>query len=114
MYHRAILADGSTVFMINEKNCTVNYGSNRLQNICGMIGIDINGFKPPNKIGVDTFYLWIAKDGIIPPGTKEETHTKLSTECNIKSTSGKTNGVACASWVITKGNMDYLRQTVNW
>jgi hypothetical protein len=51
--------------------------------ICGAIKVDVNGFKGPNKHGVDIFSIWVQENKIIPMGIqgdgKENTCSTSST-----------------------------------
>lgn len=78
-----------------------------LQNLCGSIEVDINGFKKPNKDGVDYFVFWISKQGVVPNGLAGMPATSNSFEggCKDITTAG---GHGCAAWVIYNNNMDYL------
>ena len=82
---------------------------------CGHIMVDVNGPKPPNRAGVDYFYLTIKTGGYgLIPNSGGITKPKNCTSwcCTYNNTSD-TNGVTCTGWVITKGNMDYLRRDIS-
>lgn len=104
---RAILVDGSRILiLVHNADCSANYGTSKaLQNTCGEIKVDTNGDKGPNQWGVDHFFFWVTKDGIIPSGSQQETLYQFSEMCANKSTA---NGWACTAWVIYNENMDYL------
>lgn len=109
---KAILADGSTIFTY-VYNGTCNAGSGNLYNIvCGEINVDINGNKPPNRLGVDLFLFYLTKNGIVPMGTNLENGFTFSSFCSDKSkgliVGSGYNGAGCTAWVIYNGNMDYL------
>lgn len=95
---KAQLADG-TIFatLTNSADCSVEQHGVKL---CGVIYIDINGFKPPNQWGKDFFQLNVTKTGIIPSGAPV-----FPNEFNNYCLSG---GYSCAAWVIYNENMDYL------
>lgn len=103
-FAKAVLADGTLItFVARNDTCGDTRGSsNALQNLCGFIYADVNGFKKPNQYGRDLFGFYITKYGVIPIGTSFET-TYPPTNCNKTLT-----GYACTAWVIEKGNMDYL------
>lgn len=105
---KARLADGSFIYLyVQSANCSTNNGNNSaLQHICADIDIDINGSKGPNRVGVDVFYFWITREGVIPFGTKDDTAYPLS-GCY-------TFGHACTAWVVANQNMDYMDRTVTW
>lgn len=78
----------------------------------GQIGIDINGNKRPNKFGVDFFWFTFNKNGELFAGRGEGTggiygNCELST-----SNSNWSNGYGCSEWIITHGNMDYLKRNI--
>ena len=77
-------------------------------NYCFQFDVDINGDKPPNRWGVDTFIFHATKDKIIPRGGAG-TQGRQST-CNpVTTASNWYNGSGCGAWVIQMGNMDYLK-----
>lgn len=104
-FAKAQLADG-TIFFIDVHNisCNANYGiSKKLQNVCGTINVDINGFKPPNQNGRDKFIFWYTKYGIEPLGSAMETTNNNFDSCKKGGT-----GNGCTAWVIYNEDMDYL------
>lgn len=107
---RAMLTDGSLIeCTTRSKDCTQVRGSSlATANSCGIILIDINGFKGPNQQGIDTFDFLLTKYGIVPEGTVYDSFQSFNGGCNDKSTS---TGFACAAWVIYNENMDYLKCT---
>ena len=71
----------------------------------------------PNKnneftTGKNLFYFMIVKNGVYPQGIENKNLPSNSYlfpgECSISSTS-RSNGRACAAWVIYNENMDYLK-----
>ena len=73
---------------------------------CGRIYVDINGFKNPNKDGIDRFGFQIRRDGIVPYGFKDA-HNSISFENNCVG-SGNYEGT-CTAWLLQNENMDYLK-----
>ena len=71
--------------------------------------VDINGEKQPNTVGKDLFYFEYAEDkGLFPLGApnvglKSEEYT---TDCSLEAS----HGFGCAYYVLTFGNMDYLKK----
>ncbi len=102
------LLDGSSVlFAYPQANCGLSRGTSlAVSNICSEIYVDINGLKKPNKVGVDFFFFYFTKYGIIPAGTSAETSYTFSTHCLNASALG--SGFGCTAWVIYNENMDYL------
>ena len=106
-----VLADGTYILGITimSSECKANRGTSpALQNVCGEIFVDVNGKTPPNATGKDVFLFYYTKFGLIPMGTAEETGFPFDTYCNLDKP-GILNGYGCTAWVITHGNMDYLR-----
>ncbi len=100
---QAVLADGSAILQIyiSHPNCNINDDIGGTNTYCGFIVIDIDGpNKGKNWYGVDLFAFNITKDGIIPNHSADniKDHIEYCTQ----------NGIACAAWVLEKGNMDYL------
>lgn len=63
----AILADGSTMLVDHtNENCSSSLGGSI--NGCGLITIDINGFKNPNTVGKDIYRIYVLNNGIVPGG----------------------------------------------
>lgn len=78
----------------------------------GQIGIDINGNKRPNKFGVDFFWFTFNKNGELFAGRGEGTGG-IYGNCELSpSNSNWSNGYGCSEWIITHGNMDYLKRNV--
>ena len=106
-FYKIVLVDGTLMrFSASSPDCTINNGSSKLlANTCGIIGVDINGFKRPNTVGVDYFNFWFTKYGIVPCGSQDNTTHAFQAQCRDKSIQ---TGLACTSWVLTNENMDYL------
>lgn len=82
------------------------------QTYAGQIGIDINGNKRPNKFGVDFFWFTFNKNGELFAGRGEGTGG-IYGNCELSpSNSNWSNGYGCSEWIITHGNMDYLKRNV--
>ena len=98
-----LLADGTAIdFYIYDKNCISSFG--QLQNLCGILYVDIDGVKGPNTFGKDYFSFHVAKSGIYPYGAQitETNSADYGQSCFA-------SGSNCAGWVIEMGNMDYLK-----
>jgi prepilin-type N-terminal cleavage/methylation domain-containing protein len=75
---------------------------------CGKVYVDLNGKKKPNTTDIDVFTFDIVQDGIVPAGSRKQTHFEEQiglTAC----LNGATNLGQCTSWVLEKKNMEYLR-----
>lgn len=92
---RAQLSDGTSI-MFNTSSCT--------SPILGQIYIDINGFKDPNQLGKDFFYIYINKDKIFPGGDPSMQGTSYFIDHCVT-----TEGYGCAAWVVYNENLDYLK-----
>lgn len=66
-------------------NCDTPLGSSGIK-ACGSIIVDLNGFKPPNKIGVDMFGMWITENGSVPFGAQGD--AGAYTDCIIPPNTG--------------------------
>ena len=100
-----VLANGTSFWILNLPNNTV-----------GQIGIDINGDKRPNKLGVDFFWFTFGMDGNLYAGRgpyNEKTPAGEYNNCELGG-SGLSiyNGYGCSEWIITHENMDYLKRNV--
>ena len=100
-----VLANGTGFWILNLPNNTV-----------GQIGIDINGDKRPNKLGVDFFWFTFGMDGNLYAGRgpyNEKTPAGEYNNCELGG-SGLSiyNGYGCSEWIITHENMDYLKRNV--
>lgn len=88
---RAILSNGSLLaFIISNPACNSAVGS--INNTCGWVDVDVNGFRGPNIIGRDIFFIWFTGDGILPFGSYSD---------NMECISG---GNGCATKVLLNQN----------
>lgn len=86
-----VLADGTLLRMeVSKSDCSFDmtpYNGNYTR--CAYINVDINGFKPPNKIGKDIFDFDVLPNRILPYGSMPVDSTKV---CSATSTA---NGWDC-------------------
>lgn len=120
-YDRMVLADGSTLIVTNlggTSTCTnthMGFPAN-----CGVVVLDVNGLKQPNKLGRDIYYFLFGADGkLLPFGTLgfydtngDAAHKSWSdwwTYCNpnFASTWGASGGWACAGRILRESGMNY-------
>lgn len=102
-----VLANG-TSFWILSLPASISGG----ETYAGQIGIDINGNKRPNKFGVDFFWFTFNKNGELFAGRGEGTGG-IYGNCELSpSNSNWSNGYGCSEWIITHGNMDYLKRNI--
>ena len=97
---RVILNDGMIFnFSSSKADCSA------YDYYCGIIDVDVNGFKKPNLYGYDVFMFWVAKDKIVPRGD-----AMAKAPITFRGNCGNQfQGTSCAAWVIYNENMDYLR-----
>ena len=113
---RLKLSDGTIItFYIYNNNCNDVWGKGKaLENVCGNVAVDINGYGKPNQYGIDYFSFLLTKYGVVPMGTSEQTGMfTFNNYCRDKSIGVVSrmgaNGFGCTAWVIYNENMDYLR-----
>lgn len=115
VYARGILADGTAfLFWSGGSGCNTDNSSNgkgKYSRVCGSVSVDINGHKNPNRAGVDYFTFNITKWGVVPSGGPDY-KSFYGSSCKYSDQSN-TNGASCTAWVITNGNMDYLRRDIS-
>lgn len=114
-YAKAQLVDGSIIAVDSIGATCEDWGSApMLQQVCGEAYVDINGFKPPNQIGIDLFYFYITKTGITPAGSSLEPvdNFPFDSYCKDKTSA---NGWGCTAWILYNENMDYLNcNNLSW
>ncbi|MBQ3311766.1 hypothetical protein IJG72_06785, partial [bacterium] len=113
-YPQAILSSGTSIAMgdmgIYNKTCNGTYSSDTDKIKCGGMYVDIDG---PNKgkynFGTDVFTFDITKDGILPSYTA----SYCSKNNNIFACIDEESRYGFITWVLEKGNMDYLKTDSN-
>ena len=110
-YAKARLSDGSSIYYrVYDAACSFPVGG--VSSVCGEFGVDTNGDKLPNELGVDLFTFYLSKSGITPMGTPKETFISFASQCSDKTLGihgGAYNGAGCTAWVLYNENMDYLK-----
>ena len=114
----AIRLDDGTILwggFIGSASCSLVRGqSKQLQNVCADFGIIVGGSgKDKYYVGKEIFYVYLTKNSIVPLGTNDNITRPFPEYCNPNiagAAGGQYNGYGCAAWVLTKGNMDYLRR----
>lgn len=102
-----VLANGTSFWILNLPQNDIENST-----YSGQIGIDINGNKRPNKFGVDFFWFTFNKNGELFAGRGEGTGG-IYGNCELSpSNSNWSNGYGCSEWIITHGNMDYLKRNI--
>jgi len=98
MFPTALLADGTTIAFRNmAADCSFTMGD-QIQVVCASLYVDVNGLKGPNRLGKDTFWFRVTKQGIYPWGTYNDGYSDCSKS---------TNGFGCAGKVIKEGAINY-------
>ena len=89
-YYKLILNDGSVLILRGGLAEKYNFE----------IFYDVNGKKGPNQWGYDLFEFDENNGKIVPCGFLTDWEQKCPTD---------SKGYSCAAWIISKGNMDYLK-----
>lgn len=118
-YTKLRLADGTSVAVTQlNDDCSLDWGSGQLANVCGLVLMDINGEKSPNTYGEDLFGFALTKTGLVPLGTQMQTNGyPFSGFCSQNSNANfkYQNGMSCTAWALYNNNMDYLDcKGLNW
>lgn len=84
-------------------DCVTDRGDGTLTR-CGTIEMDVNGVKPPNKIGRDVFGVVVLSNGTVVPSGTYDTPAAVAADCT---TSAGGNGWMCSSKVIKEDKENY-------
>lgn len=109
-YTKMLLADGTSIAIKQlNSNCEDSWGNSAtLQNVCGIVLMDVNGKTSPNQYGVDTFGFAFTKNGLVPLGGDMQTNAyTFDNFCNTDNNSANENGLGCTAWAIQNGNNEY-------
>ncbi|MDD3149200.1 MAG: prepilin-type N-terminal cleavage/methylation domain-containing protein [Candidatus Gastranaerophilales bacterium] len=88
-----ILNNGSLIrFNVDKSNCSSPVGD---YTRCGYINVDVNGFKKPNTVGKDIFYMNLTLNSLIPHGARGINDP--STTCIESSTASTNTGSGCSA-----------------
>jgi type II secretory pathway pseudopilin PulG len=97
--YKFILADGAAIFIyLHNPACSVD-------DVCGHIKVDVDGFNGPYAWGKDVFLFHILSNRLLPAGAGD--YQSFAAYCSRTSTI-TSNGVGCTAWVIYNENLDYL------
>ena len=95
-YSTAILNDGLLIASLTiSSSCSNIYG------YCAILRADVNGFAPPNQMGIDLFSFFVYADKIVPAGVKVEGASYSDNMVN--------RGDYCTAHVIYGKSMDYIK-----
>lgn len=99
---KAILANGTMIkIWIASTTCTHVIGTGPLSNVCGEIGVDLNGANAPNTGGRDYFDFWVTQTGVYPDGIDGDPQ-----RCNVSPGDGN-NTWGCTAKVLSEGAINY-------
>lgn len=109
---KIVLADGSVFSIYNTRSdCSYTAGTNKYSQLCILDGIiDVNGTSPPNVVGRDVFWYYLAKDGsVLPAGMSDDTRFSYwNTAASTYNCLGDGMGYSCFGRIMEKGwQMDY-------
>ena len=92
-----VLLDGTILSSsLNSSSCTSTVVPNK--NGCGIVYVDVNGYKKPNTVGKDIFVARLLSDGtVIPAGTPGDANYSSASYCNT--TNGK-DGWDCSAYYL--------------
>ncbi len=109
MFSSIVLSDGAIIhFYASNNNCNTILNANENLKLCGNFYVDVNGFRKPNKRGVDFFELLLTNKGIIPNGIPDKSAGQSLTFDKSCADAKTMLGLGCGAWVLTHDNMDYL------
>lgn len=91
-----IASDGMSYTFYSSNNCSAKYQDPSHTDWCGLILVDVNGFKPPNQWGKD-IYEFIVYSSQIQPLTPMEVYVANTDDCSA----GTNYGYTCAYKYIT-------------
>ncbi len=110
---KVVLNDGTCLsFKVWQEQCMASFGNvQQVKNICGIIEVDVNCLKTPNKSGQDIFRFFLTKDRIFPYGTALQDSGDLDNPHRLSFAycAKHKGGLGCTAWVLYNENMDYLR-----
>ena len=117
-YYHFVDASGiAYVFRDNYPVSTADaqkYGGSYIQSSLQMarmyvVIVNINSKKEVLRYGIDTFVFVITDKGIVPYGVIGWQKEQMCNPTTPSSKPGYWNGMGCAGWVISEGNMDYMK-----
>lgn len=89
-------------FTLDDTTC-----STYTWNYCGNVIVDVNGTKPPNQMGRDTFRILINRDGVWPDGTEDSNYGYIhGASCN-PADNNMYSGIGCGARIMLEGDMNY-------
>lgn len=105
---KGVLADGISIWIDDfADNCitdrTDGSRTSPLSTVCAQVIIDINGSKKPNQVGKDTFFWYIAKNGVVyAMGSLNDFYQGCSPTGSTSATPFDGRGAACTAEYLKK------------
>ena len=94
-YYKIILNDGSLImFRSNGEGCNKPAAYAKVENVCALFWLDVNGKKAPYTYGKDVFLFFVTKNAVV---------TQTIDDCNLNS-----EGYSCANYILLHNDMGYL------
>lgn len=107
------LKDGMILSFEQQTDISAGLDCKMWDVICFFMQVDVNGSKPPNRYGLDTFTFEVYENSMKPRGAfNTVTYDDGGDLCNPAADTGSPgwwNGSDCGAWVMRTGNMDYLK-----
>ena len=85
------------------------YYGNNSEPLMNVVIVNISSKKDVLRYGIDTFVFFITDKGIVPYGIIGWSKQSMCDPTTPSSGAGWWNGMGCAGWVISEGNMDYVK-----
>jgi len=112
---RGILQDGSSIGYEAKSYCSTNRSINNsgplYNSNCAFVYIDVNGFKPPNKVGRDVFGWYIMRNGMVySMGSLDDTYSGCdpsSSDIAAGTDGAPGSGLGCTAKVLQEGKISY-------
>lgn len=92
-----VLSNGSMVIFYYRNNSSTCTNVGYTLPDCGYIVIDTNGFKPPNIIGKDIYWVHVMENGQIKPFGVQGDSNLTNLTCLDNSTDANNSGNGCAA-----------------
>ena len=115
--HYSFIGNDSVSYMVQStgSGCIASYNgsssasfSNHMKEICGLLWMDLNGFKAPNSWGNDIFLFYITNGvtpTLYPAGGRDDARAKWSNDgvTATNCTKASPNGYTCAGRIMEEG-----------
>lgn len=96
----SFISPDGMLFYVQSVSPACTGGDDILWKGCINWGVDVNGAKGPNKVGIDIFGFYVNGEGVYPEGTVNGVHN--TTDCSKTSL-----GWSCSVKIITDGNITW-------